>query len=263
MKKIDLSNTGGHPLKTDNFTHLMTGIQEALINLGFGLGFDGSPGFKLWGINYTVLTSTDITWTAGAMYINGEICAVPAGSATKTGGQVFKFERYTTALPIDPQTYADAATHDVHLETYARIIAAASVGIGEVAVDCGTLADIISPPMVQEALGSGAFTAEDDLAAPVTFTTTVRTVSWRVVNNMMLIDINVSGSVAAPADNLFIELPGSNTAAGNYHGTVFIADKAYIVKAETGQTKLKIASGGTDSFSGSFDIEGQLTLMVQ
>jgi len=263
MKKVDITNTGGHPLITENFSHLQNGVTEALFHLSLGLGYNSEPGMRLWGISFTVSTSTDITWTAGAIWLNGSICQVPAGSATKTGGQVFKWEVYQVALPIDPQTYADAGSHDVHLEDKARIVAAASLGGSDAAAACPFLIDVVAPQFAAETLVSGDFTAEDDLAAPVVFTTTVRTVSWRKVNKMMLIDINISGSVASASDNLFIKLPGSNVSAGNYHSVAFINDTAYILKAETGQNKLKIASGATDSFSGSFDVEGQIQLLVQ
>jgi hypothetical protein len=264
MKKIELSNLGGHPLKTDNFTHLMGGVVETFDNLCKGVAYQQQVGFRLWGVNFTVLTSTDATWTAGAIYLQGEICNVDAGSASKTGVQVFKWSKVTTALPIDPQTYADASSRDVHLETKAVLVAAATFTFGlDLFPEADRLIDIVAPTMVTINPPSNHITAEDSIGDAVAYSVgfVANEVRFRVVNKVMTVDYRISGSLAATAETIFLRLPASAVCDGEYSSTLFFNDNAVRVKAENGQNKVRVLNG-LATFSGSFELAGQLTLKV-
>lgn len=114
MKKLDIA-LGGHPLAGDDLLFLQSSITEGLTALAAGLG--GSL-FIISGVEITVAAGT-ITWTAGWMYINGEICQVDSGSATLASNNTFTIvQTYDSAGNV---VYEDLTTKDTYLIRKATI----------------------------------------------------------------------------------------------------------------------------------------------
>jgi hypothetical protein len=95
MKKLTLaavSSTNGFPVKSGTFAHIQSAYQEALSSavqsIIFGSLYDPAKAYILHGC---VATGTDPgarTFTAGAIFFNGEIYQVDAATFTTTGSQV-------------------------------------------------------------------------------------------------------------------------------------------------------------------------------
>lgn len=275
MKKIEL-HLGGHPLKTENFSHVMEGVVESFEGVVEAFNRGLYNGLVISGCDLTTFTSSDAVWTDGFVYLDGEICRVEAGSATKTSG-VFKWEKYTIALPIDPQAYADATTHDVHLESMGRIVGGPSVPATDVLASktsTPNMIETVQPEIRDLFMLAGSFTAKDDSDNPVTFTTagtSDRLIRYkRTVNNNMFMNLNFRGTLSAVADKLFVRIPdpfnttSSLTADGDCHSVAFVNDVPCLLTAENGSALLKIASGSSYTFpSGTLlHVRGQIHFKV-
>lgn len=262
MRKVLMVN-GGHPLKTEDFNYFVDGVAEVFESIGKGLDWDDEAVIRLHGCELTTLTTTVATWTGGWIYIDGEFCKVDAGTISKTAPEHFKWKKYTEADPIDPQAYEDGNSHDVHIETKAKVVVD-SLGTGFfVVADYPYLVDVLSPNFKMVPLSGGSFTAQDDFGSPVVWTTSQRNVNRTLSNKMLTVDLNVTGALASSSDVLFVRLPDSHTADGDFHSVVFVGGLPFQMKAENGQNNLKITSGAYSSFSGTIDVEGQITLRVQ
>ena len=251
--------TGGHPLITEDFSHLGNGVIESLKGICDGLAFNGENGFVLTGCEVTSETTTSAAWNAGVIVINGEVCNVDAGTATKTVGQYWRWRKYNTTLAIDPQTYADAVTNDVHIETKAALIGVTTlVPLTDVTTSAPTLLDIVCPNFTSTIYVSGWLTAEDAFATPVAWTTILREVSFRRANKVLTLDFNLSGTLASAAETLFVKLPVSYTSSGNFSSVVMVNGVACTAKVSASSDKVSIQG----TFSGIVGVQGQIQINI-
>lgn len=104
MKSLDVK-LGGHPLLGDDMDFLQDGLREAFI--AFLEGFLGDF-VIISGVEFTV--GANIDWTAGWIYMDGEILQVDAGSAAYVTNN--SFEIVETADPSGNIQYEDGNTED-------------------------------------------------------------------------------------------------------------------------------------------------------
>jgi hypothetical protein len=114
MKKLDIK-LGGHPLTGDDLLFLQSSITEGLTALAQGLA---GPFFVISGVNISISGGT-ITWTAGWIYMAGEICQVDSGSATFASNDTFVIVE--TADTAGDVTYEDLNTESTYLIRKATI----------------------------------------------------------------------------------------------------------------------------------------------
>jgi hypothetical protein len=139
MKKLDLSavtTSIGFPVKHGTMDHIQSAYQEALAALAqsaIGNSYDTTKVYILYGC---VATGTDPgarTFTAGAVFYNGEVYLVDAATFTSTGGNVAIGTITTTyftgnGTDADPVTFTDATARYVHQIRKMVISAGTSVG---------------------------------------------------------------------------------------------------------------------------------------
>lgn len=118
---------------TGSIPFLQDSVQEAISSLTTGLigGYTTDDLIVLYGVVHTITGggNTD-TWTAGAIYYNGEVYTVDAGTVTKTGGQTFVFYPVNTFHPtLDPIKFTDNSANSVH-QIRKIIVAAGTSGSG-------------------------------------------------------------------------------------------------------------------------------------
>lgn len=129
MKDLVIS-TGKHQFLADDFTHLSDGFKEALQMFMKGLLSNGAsiPNCILYGMVKTNHLSGDVSFTAGACVLNGEICEfdaqyiVDGTIALPNYGVITGFDTWAA---IDPITYGDGTTKNVHRNRKARVEASA------------------------------------------------------------------------------------------------------------------------------------------
>lgn len=148
MNKLILHN-GGHPFKIDNLNH----ISEAIAMVVDAIMKSASPGSiglgcRMWGCEPTLSNGGNtVDVTAGYVCLfNGseyEICAVDAHQVTKGNTQVFRWIIHTSYLPIDPQTYADTNTHNVH-QVNKAVLEAGTLGFGDVIYNVAYWSDLVN-----------------------------------------------------------------------------------------------------------------------
>ncbi|MBL7902959.1 MAG: hypothetical protein JNK73_13260 [Bacteroidia bacterium] len=114
MKKIDVK-LGGHHFTGDDLLFVQESLTEAVKVFAemFGNSF-----FAIYGVEVSIAGPT-ISWTAGWLYINGEICKVDAGSATLASNDTFVIqETYDSA---GNQAYEDLNVEDTYVIRKATI----------------------------------------------------------------------------------------------------------------------------------------------
>lgn len=131
----DVDATKYQPLVADSGTgsipFLQDGVQEAIWNILLG-SIGSYTANDLIISNGVVISITGggntVTWTKGAIGYNGEIYAVDAGTATKTGGQTFVFQTVNTFdSGLDPIVFTDnSGGHYVHQVRKITILAGTS-----------------------------------------------------------------------------------------------------------------------------------------
>lgn len=261
--KNHLTHLGGHPLKTDNLDHIVSGAREVFEALGIGIDWTESNGFKLWGCGLTTLTSTDAVWTAGWMYLDGEFCKVDAGSYTKTAPESFKWGKYTVALPIDPQSYENGSSNDVHIEVKAKIVKTSSFVIGvDVQPECGTLTDVINPSWRTSSLSDAHFRAEDAISGAVAWTMSTKDVSWRLRNKTLDINFDLIGTLASAAETLFLKIPLSMVADGKFYASFWVAGDASKAMTVATEDEIYITKTSGD-WTGVINVQGQISLRIE
>lgn len=111
--KIDL---GGHNLLGDDLEFLELISQEPHKAIAQTLGIQL---LILSGVQVTFPFSTTISWTAGWIYINGEVCKVDSGSAAYPANDTWIISQ--TVNPAGTQTYQDLNVVDTYLHRRAII----------------------------------------------------------------------------------------------------------------------------------------------
>jgi len=262
MKKLN-TTIGGHPLITDNLDQLMGGVFNTFEALGRGIDYNSLNGFKLHGCDLTTLNTTDAVWTSGYIYLGGEICKVDAGSLTKAVNHNFKWRKYTETLPIDPQSYENGNSVDVHVEVKAKIFADLPFVFGvDITPNCETLLDILAPSFETNAHSVNHFRAEDAISGNVPWAITTRQVSHKLVNKTLTVNFEVAGTLASAAETLFIKLPDSLVADGRFYSVFWVADE--ISKATTFAAENEIhITKPSSSWTGLINVFGQIVLRVE
>jgi hypothetical protein len=137
LKTDETTLTIGQPITDKTIPFIEDGVQEAISNVVKGLlgTYTTNDVIILYGITVTLSTTTisndTATWTSGAIYYNGEVYTVPAGSVVKTAGQTFVFTNTETYdNTIDPTYFEDNSPHNVHQVRQIQIVAGASGGSG-------------------------------------------------------------------------------------------------------------------------------------
>ncbi len=104
---------GGHPLKKDDFELMQENTFSFMSNFAKFVETDGT--FKAWGAVVTE-NSTTIEWTEGAIFFNGIVYSVSAGSIPKTMTFAPFWAVSTTPEDPDPTQYEDGSSHNVHIK---------------------------------------------------------------------------------------------------------------------------------------------------
>jgi hypothetical protein len=108
MKKLDIK-LGGHHLTGDDLLYVQSSLVEGLKAF---VDMFGSTAAVLYGVEFSVAGPT-LSWTAGWVYINGEICQMDAGSATLASNNTLVIvETYDSA---GNQTYEDLNVEDTYV----------------------------------------------------------------------------------------------------------------------------------------------------
>lgn len=77
MNKLNIG-LGGHPATGDDFLFLQQQLSDVLLGMA---KTSGESFIALSGCEFSIIGGTTISWNAGYMYINGEVCQVDAGTA--------------------------------------------------------------------------------------------------------------------------------------------------------------------------------------
>ncbi len=217
-KTVEIQNSGWMG-DNDTFMHMQEGIVEFITNLHKGLMPASSQssamvvGYRLWGLAMT-LSNTDLTltWTAGAIYYNGKVLLVDAGTSTRTNAST------QTWIFGESVTWGQSEYEYVggpQLDTRKTVVGILTLGTG---LYIGTRYDT---PYLNEVVGGGKF------SAPAMSNTdfTVDTGSWTVnptnvartatvaLNKRVVWDLFVSASTTSGSPTeLRVELPDGVTA---------------------------------------------------
>ena len=100
MNKLEIG-LGGHNLTGDDILFLQTNLTDAITALA---KTTGKALIAIHGVDLTFPGAT-IAWTAGWLYINGELCQVDAGSAAYPANNTFVIQQ--TVDTLGNQTYED------------------------------------------------------------------------------------------------------------------------------------------------------------
>lgn len=130
MNRLLTDNNGGHPLELDDFRWWQEGNAEAFLALAkiFGDSFIVS-GFVASGIG-----TTNTTWTAGYVVLNGEVCAVDASAAAiNTQANPYLYVELDITYEADGlETFENTAQVDTYEIRKAKIVAYAAAQAGKV-----------------------------------------------------------------------------------------------------------------------------------
>lgn len=260
MKKLN-TTTGGHPFKLDNLLHMQEGVTESLTALSKAIG----QHFKLWGVDVTLTNSNNTaTWTAGAIVYDNEVCLVDAGTVTKTSLQVFRFGTVDSYLAIDPQTYADASTNNVHLVRKATIVAASIVGTAPL-YSIQSLAELLNGAPVDYDFVTGHFTANSGNAWTVAGSGDV-VINGAYDFKKAFLNFEVSASTVTGTDSTIISfaiptsfLPVSTKKA---HGFCLINGVASRFQIDAASSTLQISKADGSYITGSVAVSGQIWYFI-
>jgi hypothetical protein len=116
MNRFYTTDNGGLPVTLNDLRFLMDSYTEA-IKQTFYLYNQTTPSL-LYGVDVTVTGGT-ATWTAGAIFANGEIFLIDGGTSGETGdAQDFKDNHYIySAVTWDPtgnKLFKDSTSHDTY-----------------------------------------------------------------------------------------------------------------------------------------------------
>ena len=132
IKTSDITSSAAMPIKSgtldlinNEFDFLSDQLVQGLIGRDLG-----TEVWVLYGC-YPTISGSSYSFTAGAVYYNNQIYAVPSTSFTLSGGQVPILQINTasiTATNADPVLFSDGNTYNVHLYKTVNIVAGASGG---------------------------------------------------------------------------------------------------------------------------------------
>lgn len=217
-KTIAIQNSGWMG-DNDTFQHLQDGVTEFIREIHKGLlpiasqPFAIIAGYRLWGLEFTLTNSDlDLTWTAGAIFYNGQVLLIDAGTSTRSNASTH------TWIYQEVVTWAQSEYEYVggpQLDTRKTVIGSL------VPVANNALGTRYNTPYLGELLGGGAWTepsmANTDFTADtgtwtvspasVTRTATVA-LNRRVMWDIFVLTSSTSGS---PAE-LRVDLPDGMTA---------------------------------------------------
>lgn len=114
MNKLDIK-LGGHHFTADDLLFLQTCLSDTI--KAFAQMFEDSA-LILFGVEFSIAGPT-LNWTAGWVYINGEVCKVDAGSATLASNNTMVIVQ--TYDPEGQQTYEDLNLEDTYVIRKATI----------------------------------------------------------------------------------------------------------------------------------------------
>lgn len=198
MRKINpsfITSAAKQPFTQGTWTHLQLAYQEAIsamVQQTIGIAYDPTKVYILFGC---VATGTDPgarTFTAGAVFFDGEVYLVPAASYTSSGSNVavgtIVITPYTgTGGNADPLEFTDLSTHNVHDIRTMNITAAAS---GSGTADFNTWLTIDSHTTSNQS-GSAVMAVGTGTISSVTF-------NWSKKGNMMYLSFAVGITSLTP-----------------------------------------------------------------
>ena len=127
MKILKTTDNGGFPAVLDDIRWLQNAFAEVLANLAT---INGQNSFIIWGCEPTVIGSLQ-GHTAGAVFINGEMCLVDADTVgiDPADSANWVWEKVVTMDPAGLKVYEDTTAHDTYQITKAVLVVdAAPVG---------------------------------------------------------------------------------------------------------------------------------------
>lgn len=118
LKTSDITATAGFPVQGPTLDFLQNSYKEALNALARSIVtqdyYNSSTVYVLFGCRNTGSGSNYIIG-AGAVYYNGEVYLVPAATFTISGPNIARLVITTQMLAgVDPVTFTDLSTHNVH-----------------------------------------------------------------------------------------------------------------------------------------------------
>lgn len=119
MNKIDItqiSDASKFPIKKGTLEFLQNGAAEQCTHIVKGLigdSYDPTKAYRLWGVQYSVISGPNVQVTAGALFINGEIYTVANFVRPGTSG-VMGLVVNNYSIYADPVTMSDGSTKNIH-----------------------------------------------------------------------------------------------------------------------------------------------------
>ena len=131
MKKLNLSNTGGHPFTSDDIEFLFDSFYEVI--KGMLSPYSGITNDNIVLLSGCVITDlgSSFTHTAGFIFYNEEVYYVPAKITpqTKIGSGAFVYNFSSNYLAPGTVTYQNGTTVNTWVDNYAEILWDTSGGV--------------------------------------------------------------------------------------------------------------------------------------
>jgi hypothetical protein len=122
MNKLITDFTGKHPFTLDDLAFIQNASKDTIAEIIKGLARDGNPLMIIYGCKFTIVSGTNANYSAGAVYMNGEIFSVDASLIPIDLSAVVVIEPVKTFAAPSPVIFQDLATHNVHAVRKARFI---------------------------------------------------------------------------------------------------------------------------------------------
>lgn len=230
MKKIDTSPIApgiGYPFSKNKLNFLQQAYQEPFAHLAqsrIGNTPSSTLGYILYGCVKTLISGSNYSFTAGAIYFNGEIYPVAAISTiTLTAAFILKIT--DVADPVaDPTIFTDLSPHNVH-RVRTLVISSATLNSGDLNYD--DLVFLINKSTAY-ALTAKAYNPSAEVVGGFTFST--YNYCNYIKNGNSNVHITIKGmafNIASGVRRLEIDLPafliGVSNKFGNSSATLQIA----------------------------------------
>ena len=274
MKQIQPQLSGWKP-SADDLMQLQNGVTESLMHLNKGLlpfieqGYPSSGyplgGFKLWGCVMTVSGGgLTLTWTEGAIYLQGRILAVASGTVNRPSGSAWTW-RFEVQESWGQSEYQSGPMQDTRLTSTATLVAYQNVLINLVTYyDCPYLYEVITGKVVSLPSASGLFGADTGcawLVAP----SNVEIRYSRAINNLVSLNFCVNTSTVT-GSTIWVgwTLPDAiGTALGSAHGSCIVNGDAARFELIDGTNVLKIYKLDGSAMSSTILVKGSIQFYVQ
>jgi len=274
MKELQIQ-LGGLKPSADDLMHLQNGITESMMHLNKGLlPFDqqafpssGFPigGFKLWGCEMTVSGGgLTLSWTAGAIFLQGEILPVEPGTINRPAGSTWTwiFEVQET---WGQSEYESGPMQDTRLTTTATLVAYQNTLFNLVTYyDCPYLFEVIAGKVVATDSDPGSFDADTGASWGV-LSSNVEIAYNRAINGLVSLNFTVNTStVTGSTAWLSWTLPqGIGTVLHTAHGSCMVNGDPSRFELLPGTNVLKIHKVDGSAMPSPCLVRGSIQFYVQ